>query len=409
MKEDNVANADPENCPSNQTAGSKGFDLAANIVTGVYLSEEGATKADVDGSACTVSPQHFATYDYCNDGLVNTESSIDCSVRQEIDPVPLVQQLYDGSFGIAGVEAETTLIYQQTAEGCLTPPVEQASSLQNATPYEELGDSVQYPYWYTSNTAMPTYSPIPLTSESYGKAMNTYPRYSYSNPLQYYPESKVNYNSSIPERKGRFCGAYSMQEAFYQGKINYPFMSPTRRPQTWVSMPPNSDLAPTAYYNMSPDAVSYKGWTASGVGGRDTSPQGNVTVPILVNEYPQEAVSMNGDPQYEADSFYHELSARLKTELKKKTSIGTAGRPKMNRNNYVCANCNAKSTPQWRYIKGSSVCNACYMRIRKQKMKRLKQEKEAMHAEAATETGAMGNKRSYGTLNISERDGNQQE
>lgn len=32
----------------------------------------------------------------------------------------------------------------------------------------------------------------------------------------------------------------------------------------------------------------------------------------------------------------------------------------------VCFNCGVRQTPQWRYVDGASVCNACYMRRRKQ-------------------------------------------
>eukprot|EP00375_Theileria_parva_P001605 XP_764278.1 hypothetical protein [Theileria parva strain Muguga] len=64
----------------------------------------------------------------------------------------------------------------------------------------------------------------------------------------------------------------------------------------------------------------------------------------------------------------HGRIATKPTHDKKRNSRSTsAGRPKLNRNHYSCSNCNVKTTPQWRYYKGVAVCNACYMRIRKDK------------------------------------------
>uniref|UniRef100_A0A3B0MWE6 GATA-specific transcription factor, putative n=1 Tax=Theileria annulata TaxID=5874 RepID=A0A3B0MWE6_THEAN len=61
------------------------------------------------------------------------------------------------------------------------------------------------------------------------------------------------------------------------------------------------------------------------------------------------------------------IAIKPKQEKKRNSRSTSAGRPKLNRNHYSCSNCNVKTTPQWRYYKGVAVCNACYMRIRKDK------------------------------------------
>ncbi|AFZ81265.1 hypothetical protein BEWA_006740 [Theileria equi strain WA] len=62
------------------------------------------------------------------------------------------------------------------------------------------------------------------------------------------------------------------------------------------------------------------------------------------------------------------IANRMNMHGKKRISqTPTVGRPRLNRNNYSCANCKVKTTPQWRYVNGIAVCNACYMRIRKDK------------------------------------------
>ncbi|BAM41908.1 uncharacterized protein TOT_040000288 [Theileria orientalis strain Shintoku] len=77
------------------------------------------------------------------------------------------------------------------------------------------------------------------------------------------------------------------------------------------------------------------------------------------------------DGKYRSEALYQPdpIARKPKRDRKKTVKTGSsAGRPRLNRNHYSCANCNAKSTPQWRYVTGVAVCNACYMRMRKDKI-----------------------------------------
>ncbi|KAK2196498.1 bifunctional Zinc finger [Babesia duncani] len=73
-------------------------------------------------------------------------------------------------------------------------------------------------------------------------------------------------------------------------------------------------------------------------------------------------------------SQYQQLkrSDRMDEDAYKQTSKkvnkvhSSAGRPKMNRKDYFCTKCNVKHTPQWRYFFNEPVCNACYMKLKKQ-------------------------------------------
>ncbi|CCF75443.1 hypothetical protein BmR1_04g06230 [Babesia microti strain RI] len=53
----------------------------------------------------------------------------------------------------------------------------------------------------------------------------------------------------------------------------------------------------------------------------------------------------------------------------KRGKNSSAGRPRLNRSDYACSKCRARATPQWRYLHGVAVCNACYMRARKERMR----------------------------------------
>eukprot|EP01067_Filipodium_phascolosomae_P001873 Filipodium_phascolosomae@DN2185_c0_g1_i2.p1 len=42
------------------------------------------------------------------------------------------------------------------------------------------------------------------------------------------------------------------------------------------------------------------------------------------------------------------------------------GRPPLNRFSFSCSFCGLRKTPQWRYLDNCRVCNACWMRWRKE-------------------------------------------
>ncbi|KAK1444489.1 hypothetical protein BgAZ_103950 [Babesia gibsoni] len=354
------------------SADSNGLSNTETSSSRPYVEE--VAKIDIDSSTSTVAPPHFASYDYYNGELQPTGGSPVPMVRYDTGQTS-IPTLYDESHGTPSIE-DQGVTYSPAPEECLTAHVEDMHDKRAITPYQDTLDNANYPFWYTETPVMPSYSPITFSDGKYNAAIPRYTGYAYQQHIPYYPTPTANYNGYAPERKGMFNGGYNMQDAFYPGKAPYPVVPPNRRSPKWTSLPSRNDLSPASYYSMSPDAMSYKSWTSRVPGSRDTSPPTNVAVPLILHDVSRDVVPTHMDQSYEADSFYNELSARLQREIKKKSVMGTAGRPKLNRNNYVCANCNAKSTPQWRYIKGTSVCNACYMRIRKQKMKRLKQETE---------------------------------
>ncbi|GBE58825.1 GATA zinc finger domain-containing protein [Babesia ovata] len=231
-------------------------------------------------------------------------------------------------------------------------------------------DPMNAQYWYGSNSIeQPMVSPS-CDVTMFHKPMTTrYDNYRYAYP-SYYPQNGQSYSPYGSDQTLPYPGNYGMQEEAYSpGK--QPF-SPRRAVSTGA-LPAPSKTSPMNSYQVSPDRAAMRGWNTQGYSeSMDQNTMQNIP---MINQPTPEQQSMQMPARFGPDAFYGELSKRLQQEMKTKRQ-GSCGRPRSTRHNYVCAMCNARTTPQWRYIKGTSVCNACYMRIRKQKLKQKALEKE---------------------------------
>ncbi|GIX60908.1 GATA zinc finger domain-containing protein, putative [Babesia caballi] len=235
-------------------------------------------------------------------------------------------------------------------------------------------DAMGRQYWYGRTPGSTMYSkPIVRYGGGY---------HGYGPVSPYYPCNGPPYNSYTSERSLPYTGAYHMpNDAYMQGKMPYPPAYGPRRAISTGALPAQCNTSPLNCYRMLNDQqmpqLQYKGCKThppSMHDGVDTSP---ISGPSMMHPQSHEPVAPRLNDTYNPDPFFSELTLQLQNELKNKKPLMPAGRPRVNRHNYVCAMCNAKTTPQWRYIKGTSVCNACYMRIRKQKLReQQRQEKE---------------------------------
>ncbi|CDR96728.1 hypothetical protein, conserved [Babesia bigemina] len=254
------------------------------------------------------------------------------------------------------------------------------SMYANMPSTEESIDTMNAQYWYGRNSMEQAMVPPSCDLTMYQKPMT--PRYDgYRFPFPpYYPQNGQSYATYGSERNLPYSGSYGMHEEGYSpAKQHY---SPRRAVSTGA-LPAPCKTPPINCYQMSPDHMAMRGWSAQGYPeGVDQNAMQNIP---MINQSPMEQQPMQMPPRFGPDAFYGELTRRLQQEMKSKKQAAS-GRPKVSRHNYVCAMCHARTTPQWRYIKGTSVCNACYMRIRKQKLRQRAREKEeaAMKFESAS-------------------------
>lgn len=375
MKELTVTNHDTSYYQETEATDSNVLPAASCSISRVYICGDGIP-IEAESPASSVSPPPFASYDTYYDDLPKAEHVYDSSAISKTESVPYVQQYYDESIGVADVHHVNDQPFSVSSGACYTPTLGEGASNQSRIASDETVDPVAYQYWYGGTPTIPAHPPACYTGEGYQKPMSPYVSFCYGPQHQYYQGTPRPYNGYIPERKASYRANYSMQDAYMHGMTPYPVPQPSRSPGNWANIHPPTELAPVACYSMSPERMSHKAWMGRAHAAHEPLASSSIPPPMMIQPMSHDVIQSPISHQLEADSFYNELSVRLQHELKKKTTLGNAGRPKMNRNHYICAICNAKSTPQWRYIKGTSVCNACYMRIRKQKMKRLKQDKE---------------------------------
>ncbi|EDO08295.1 GATA zinc finger family protein [Babesia bovis T2Bo] len=251
-------------------------------------------------------------------------------------------------------------------------------------------------YWCGYQMTPPPYGTTPPgTAQQYPRTVTRYGNYRYGATSPYYPMGGSMYSSYPVERNMPYPAGYSISnESYYNSK--QPYMPYTPRRSLSSTMTPGvvkSSSLPSHHIPI--DQMQYKGWY-----GQMGSMDPHLLQPRSVcHPNSNEPPGSQRTPRFNSEILYNELTSRLQRELTNKRHV-SSGRPKMNRHNYVCAMCNAKTTPQWRYIKGTSVCNACYMRIRKQKLKQQQQDEEIARCEtlsAGTDGAEDGHPEDTGT------------
>ncbi|GFE53352.1 GATA zinc finger domain-containing protein [Babesia ovis] len=329
-----------------------------------YGDESTAVPTGGDGEETGINDQMQGgtmLYDYSQDYCGGSQfATTECYYTGGMDayPSPLTGKDNTGSLrsmsgGISG-------------GGMVGPP---SSGISNP---DDTVDNVNSSYWYGCQMTPPPYgTPPPSSGATYPRSVNRYGSYRYGGSSPYYPVNNAVYMSYPVERNAPYPANYNVSnETFYNSKQAYAPYTPRRGIGSSI-MPSSAKTGPMSSQHLPMDQMQYKGWY-----GQMANLEANALQAGSIYHPAQHDLRGAQRPtRINSEVLYSELTSRLQRELTNKRHV-SSGRPKMNRHNYVCAMCNAKTTPQWRYIKGTSVCNACYMRIRKQKMRQQQQQEE---------------------------------
>ncbi|ORM39929.1 uncharacterized protein BXIN_1288 [Babesia sp. Xinjiang] len=236
---------------------------------------------------------------------------------------------------------------------------------------EDNMDTINGNYWYGCQIPQTPYSPGPCSPTAHPRNMPQYGGYRYGPSSPYYHLGGTLYGTYSVDRNMPYSVGYNMSsESVYHGKQHYLPYAPRRSvSSSFIQGTVKPSHMPC--YHLPSDQMGYKNWYSN----MPNLENGGMQPASMLHPQQHDPRASHRAQRFNSEILYSELTSRLQREMTNKRHV-SSGRPKMNRHNYVCAMCNAKSTPQWRYIKGTSVCNACYMRIRKQKQKQQQQQDE---------------------------------